>query len=94
MGWSEEDYKEQQLNICNLKMANNIRLTPQETKEYIQFSGEKRMTINNDLTEQWKNGELKSGLYYVGNDKTTDIAFVKNNLIASLDGVWVEGGDY
>ena len=41
IGWREEDYKEQQLNICNLKMANNIRLTPQETKEYIQFSGER-----------------------------------------------------
>lgn len=43
MGWSEEDYKEQQLNICNLKMANNIILTPQETKEYIQFSGDRNV---------------------------------------------------
>lgn len=39
------------------------------------------MSTSNDLTEQWKKGELKSGLYYVGNDKITDIAFVKNNLV-------------
>ena len=43
MGWSEEDYKEQQLNICHFKIANNIRLTPQETKEYIQFSGDRNV---------------------------------------------------
>ena len=34
-----------------------------------------------DLTEKWKKGELESGLYYVGNNKITDIAFVKNNLL-------------
>ena len=34
-----------------------------------------------ELTEKWKSGELDNGLYYVGNGKITDIAFIKNNLV-------------
>lgn len=35
-----------------------------------------------ELTEEWKAGELASGLYYVGNDKVKDFAFVKSNEIS------------
>lgn len=35
-----------------------------------------------ELTEDWKAGELASGLYYVGNDKVKDFAFVKSNEIS------------
>lgn len=32
-----------------------------------------------ELTADWKAGRLASGLYYVGNDKVKDFAFVKSN---------------
>ena len=35
-----------------------------------------------ELKEDWKAGKLASGLYYVGNDKVTDFAFVKPNEIS------------
>ena len=35
-----------------------------------------------ELTEDWKKGILESGLYYVGNDKFKDFAFVKPHEIS------------
>lgn len=34
----EEDFNKLYLNMLNLKIANNIRLTPQETKDYIELT--------------------------------------------------------
>lgn len=35
MGWTREDYEDLTYKICNLKMGNNLKLTPQETRNYI-----------------------------------------------------------
>ena len=37
LGWSEKEFIRFYLNILNLKIANNIRLTPQETKDFIEL---------------------------------------------------------
>lgn len=35
LGWSEKEFNKFYLNILNLKIINNILLTPQETKDFI-----------------------------------------------------------
>lgn len=40
MGWTEEEFKKFYFNILNLKIANDIRLTPQETKDFIALAEE------------------------------------------------------
>lgn len=40
------------------------------------------MKTPEELTADWKSGRLASGLYYVGNDKVKDFAFVRPNEIS------------
>lgn len=39
-GWTEEEFKRFYYNHLNFKIANNIRLNPQETKDFIALGEE------------------------------------------------------
>ncbi len=38
-GWTYEEYAEFMVEHLRFKMGNDIKLTPQETKEYIECTG-------------------------------------------------------
>lgn len=41
---SKEEFEKIYLSMLNVKFANNIRMSPQETKDYIALSEPKEMT--------------------------------------------------